>query len=49
MLTDLYADLFRRHLKEDKSCDCGYREENAKHYLIECPRHSMHEPYLYTY
>ena len=38
-ISDLNADLFQRHLKEDKSCECGYREENAKHYLIDCPRH----------
>ena len=36
-ISDLKSDLFKRHLSEDKSCACGYPEENAFHFLYHCP------------
>ena len=38
-ISDLKSDLFKRHLSEDKSCLCGYFDENARHFLLECPRY----------
>ena len=35
-MSDLNSDLFRRHLTENKRCSCGFRDENAKHYLLDC-------------
>lgn len=34
--SDLNADLFYNHLKNDKRCQCGYETENAEHYLLKC-------------
>jgi len=36
-ISDLHADLVKRHLAEDSSCQCGYQFENAHHYLFDCP------------
>ena len=36
-ISDLQADLVKRHLAEDSICQCGYRCENAHHYLFDCP------------
>ena len=36
-ISDLKSDLHKRHLTEDKSCACGKEEEDAYHYLLECP------------
>ena len=35
-MSDLNSDLFRRHLTQDKRCSCGFRDENAKHFLLDC-------------
>ena len=35
-MSDLNSDLFRRHLTQDKSCSCGFRDENEKHFLLDC-------------
>ena len=37
-MSDLHNDMFNRFLTEDKSCDCGFTEENACHYLLNCTR-----------
>ena len=37
-MSDLQYDMFNRFLTDDKSCDCGFAEENAEHYLLNCPR-----------
>ena len=39
-ISDLNADLYRRHLKDDKYCECGYREEDAKHFITDSPRYT---------
>ena len=36
-MSDLQSDLFKRHISEEKTCMCGFRDENAKHYLLDCP------------
>lgn len=36
-ISDLNSDLFKRHLTDNKSCNCGFNEENAHHYLFNCP------------
>ena len=38
-ISDLKSAFFKRHLSEDKSCLCGYFDENARHFLLECPRY----------
>ena len=35
-MSDLNSDLYRRHLTQDKRCSCGFRDENAKHFLLDC-------------
>ena len=40
-MSDLNYDLFRRHIKNDFSCDCGSAVENAAHFLINCPLHQQ--------
>ena len=37
-MSDLQNDLFNRFLTDDKTCECGFTEENAHHYLLNCPR-----------
>ena len=39
-MSDLNADLFKRHLKDNTKCDCGYECEDAKHYLLDCPMYN---------
>ena len=39
-MSNLNSDLFRRHLTDDKRCSCGYKDENAKHFLLDCPLHN---------
>ena len=36
-ISDLNSDLFKRHLTNNMSCMCGFRQENALHYLYHCP------------
>ena len=36
-ISDLNSDLFKRHLINDMSCICGFRQENALHYFYHCP------------
>ena len=36
-MSDLKNDMFNRFISESKSCECGHRIENAKHYLLDCP------------
>ena len=36
-MSDLQSDMFNRHLSEYKNCNCGNINENASHYLLECP------------
>ena len=35
-ISDLNADLYSRHLRDDPSCACGYHSETAEHYLLYC-------------
>ena len=37
-MSDLNNDLFLRHISVNKECDCGYRIEDASHFLLNCPR-----------
>ena len=39
-ISDLNNHLFRRFLRIDSKCDCGFRNENSKHYFFDCPRHT---------
>ena len=36
-ISDLQGDLVKRHLSNNPVCQCGFRCENAKHYLFDCP------------
>ena len=36
-MSDLNDDLFKRHLSNSTSCNCGFPIENANHYLLHCP------------
>ena len=36
-ISDLSSDLFKRHLSNNMSCICGFRQENALHYFFHCP------------
>ena len=36
-MSDLNSDMFSRHISENKNCNCGYRNENANHFLLQCP------------
>ena len=36
-ISDLNSDLFKRHLTNNMSCLCGFRQENALHYFYHCP------------
>ena len=38
-MSDLKGDLFKRHLTDDKTCDCGFFEENARHYFFDCTKY----------
>lgn len=35
-MSDLNEDLYSRHIQLNRSCSCGYRYENARHYLLFC-------------
>ena len=35
--SNLNEHLYRRHLTDDKSCQCGAPTENNEHYLLFCP------------
>ena len=37
-MSDLNNDLFLRHISENKECECGFRKEDADHFLLKCPR-----------
>ena len=39
-ISDLNNHLFQRYLRADSICDCGFRNENSKHYFFDCPRHT---------
>ena len=39
-MSDLNADLFKRHLTDNNKCYCGYQCEDAKHYLLDCPMYN---------
>ena len=41
-MSDLKHDLFKRHLSDDSSCNCGYAVEDASHYLLECALYNEH-------
>ena len=34
----LNAHLFRTGRSQSSSCECGFRSETVKHYVLECPR-----------
>ena len=36
-ISDLNNHLFKRHLRNDSVCACGYKTENSKHYFFDCP------------
>ena len=36
-MSDLNFDLFRRHLRDDPGCECGYIAETSTHYFLHCP------------
>ena len=36
-MSDLQSDMFNRHISDHKNCNCGYQNENATHYLLQCP------------
>ena len=35
-MSNLNEDLYNRHIQPNRSCSCGYRSENARHYLLFC-------------
>ena len=39
-ISDLNADLCRRHLRHDSSCSCHFPEENAEHFLLHCTNYT---------
>ena len=40
-MSDLNNDLYLRHISENKTCDCGYFQEDASHFLLHCPIYSF--------
>ena len=36
-ISDLKADMFNRHLTDNKACECGSDNETAEHFLLTCP------------
>lgn len=36
-ISDLNADMFKRHLTNDVFCRCGFHVENCEHFLFDCP------------
>jgi hypothetical protein len=39
-MSDLNGHLYSRHLQADSSCSCGFRCEDASHYLLICENHT---------
>ena len=39
-ISDLNNHLFQRYLRTDSKCDCGFKNENSKHYFFDCPMHT---------
>ena len=29
--------MFSRHISNNRNCNCGFPNENANHYLLQCP------------
>ena len=40
-MSDLNFDLFKRHISESKTCQCGANKEDAHHYLLICPTYNQ--------
>ena len=38
-MSDLNYDLFQRHLFDNLPCVCSSPQEDANHYLLNCPRY----------
>ena len=38
--SDLHADLFYNHLRDDPLCDCQRDVEDAEHFIFKCPRYN---------
>ena len=36
-MSDLKSDLFSRHISLDSHCYCGFPDETAQHFLLQCP------------
>ena len=34
--SNLNDDLYRNHIRDTPTCDCGYETENAEHYIFNC-------------
>ncbi|MCG7882888.1 MAG: hypothetical protein JAY96_15005, partial [Candidatus Thiodiazotropha endolucinida] len=39
--SNLNYDLFRNHLTDDPSCQCGFEIEDAKHFFFDCPNYAV--------
>ena len=39
--SNLNADLFRNHLRQNSFCDCGHPYEDAEHYFFKCARYTQ--------
>ena len=39
-ISDLNNHLFQRYLRADSICNCGFRNENSKHYFFDCPTYT---------
>lgn len=39
-MSDLNNDLYNRHLTLDRSCSCGFKIEDAHHYLLVCENYA---------
>ena len=35
--SNLNYHMYLRHLAEEQECQCGYKKEDAEHYLLQCP------------
>ena len=38
-ISDLNNHLYKRHLRDDSTCECGFQIENSKHFFFDCPLH----------
>ena len=36
-ISNLNSDLYKRHLSDNPLCFCGHPNENAAHFLLQCP------------